>query len=286
MVGPQIRERRRFDIPPERWTAPALNQGWVLVVENERFLREMLGHLLIENGFDVSFAGDGREALRVLHSEALPDLIILDLRMPVMDGWEFRTVQKDDPTLGLIPVLAVSADASPHAAAISTQGYLRKPFDADELMAAVTRVLAENELQIAERLDETERLASLGRLAATAGHEINSSLMYVILNPRQSLDELRASLRYLEDASLRSLEEMAAPNVEFETLKGHIVRVTEMLEECEVGCERIRGTVVKLQQLSHKTEEQRVLLDLRKLIENRPRWRGIRFDIARASRRA
>jgi signal transduction histidine kinase len=271
-MGPQIAERRgsdndRIGSPPERWTVPVLDHGRVLVVENERFLRDTLGYLLTENGYEVSFAGDGREALRVLHSEALPNLIILDLRMPVMDGWEFRTIQKDDPKLGLIPVLAVSADASPQAAAISAHGYLRKPFDADEVMAAVRRVLAENELQIAARLDETERLASLGRLAANVGHEINNPLAYVILNLRQSLDELRLSLRYLEEATLHSLEEMAAPNIELENMKAHIVSVTEMLEECEVGSERIRGTVVNLQQLSHKTEDQRVLLDLRKLIE-------------------
>jgi signal transduction histidine kinase len=236
-------------------------------VENERFLSNTLGQLLTENGYEVSFAGDGREALRVLHSQALPNLIILDLRMPVMDGWEFRSIQKDDPKLGLIPVLVVSADPSPQAAAISAQGYLRKPFDADEVMAAVKRVLAENELRIAARLDETERLASLGRIAANVGHEINNPLAYVILNLRLSLDELRLSLRYLEDASLRSLEEMAVPNFELEKLKAHIVSVAEMLEECEVGSERIRGTVVNLQQLSHKAEDQRVLLDLRKLIE-------------------
>ena len=117
-------------IPPARWSADVLDQGRVLVVENERFLRDTLGQLLTANGYEVCFASDGREAMRVLHSEALPNLIILDLRMPVMDGWEFRAIQKDDPKLGLIPVLAVSADASPQAAAISAHGYLRKPFGA------------------------------------------------------------------------------------------------------------------------------------------------------------
>jgi EAL domain-containing protein (putative c-di-GMP-specific phosphodiesterase class I)/CheY-like chemotaxis protein len=119
-------------------------KGRVLVVEDEEVIRDALGPLLEEEGYAVSFAEDGHEALRRLNSEALPDIIVLDLRMPVMDGWEFRTIQKDDPRLGLIPVVAVSADGSAQAAAISADAFLRKPVGPKELLATIERILVEN----------------------------------------------------------------------------------------------------------------------------------------------
>ena len=232
----------------------------VLVVENEKSLRESLGQLLDEKGYEVSFAMNGREALTLLTAGAVPDLIILDLRMPVMDGWEFRTIQKDDPKLGLIPVLAISADGSPKAAAIGAQGYLRKPFDAEELMIAVERVLADSAERASERQDETERLASLGRVAANVGHEINNPLAFVMLNLRQSLEEVRASVRAL--GSGQALRE-----ADVDRIKASLVDTTAMLQECEVGGERIAATVANLQQLSRKPVAQCVPVDVQELLE-------------------
>jgi signal transduction histidine kinase len=240
----------------------SIAKGRILVVDNERFLRESLAHLLNERGYDVSFADDGQEALRLLRSEVRPDLIILDLRMPVMDGWEFRTIQKNDPTLGLIPVLVVSADGSSKAAAISAEGYLRKPFDSQDIMTAVERVLVDDKRRILMRQLETDRLTSLGRVAANVGHEINNPLTFVMLNLHQSLDELDVSLRSLDTNVGEPL-----PDAERATVKEHLESVTEMLRECEAGGERIRGTVTNLQQLSRKTVEQRDAVDMRELIE-------------------
>ena len=55
---------------------------------------------------------NGREALQRMRRDELVDVVVLDLRMPIMDGWEFRAAQKSDPKLARIPVLAVSADGS------------------------------------------------------------------------------------------------------------------------------------------------------------------------------
>jgi len=59
--------------------------------------------------------------------------------MPVMDGWQFRAIQKDDPRLGRIPVVAISADRNASAAPISAQAYLHKPLDAEEFLRTVAR---------------------------------------------------------------------------------------------------------------------------------------------------
>jgi signal transduction histidine kinase len=232
----------------------------IVVVENDKALRDSLGQLLVERGYEVSFADDGREALQLLHAGPIPDLIVLDLRMPVMDGWQFRAIQKDDPEFGLIPVLAISADTSPKATAISAQGYLSKPFDSKELMVAVERVLAESKDRIAARQDETQRLASLGRLAANVGHEINNPLAFVMLYLRQSLDELRSSIFSLG-------VEQALPARDVVSVKAGLINIADMLQECGIGAERIRATVATLQQLSHKPVAECDPIDVRVLIE-------------------
>jgi signal transduction histidine kinase len=232
----------------------------ILVVENEEALRNSLVQLLLERGYEVLSATDGGEALQLLQAGPTPDLIVLDLRMPVMDGWEFRAIQKDDPKIGLIPVLAISADTSAKAAAISAQGYLRKPFDSNELMDVVERVITEDRNQIAARQNETQRLASLGRLAANIGHEINNPLAFVMLYLRQSLDELRTSIRSLGAGQ-------ALPESDVVSVKEGLINITDMLQECEIGGERIRATVATLQQLSHRPVAERGPIELRTLVE-------------------
>jgi signal transduction histidine kinase len=264
-VGSQIDADNLNDEHPGALIAPKTQhfptRDRILVVENEELLRNSLVQLLVERGYEVLSADNGSEALRLLHAGPTPDLIVLDLRMPVMDGWQFRAIQKDDPHLGIIPVLAMSADTSPKAAAISAQGYLRKPFDSKDLLAAVERVLTEDKDRIAARQDETQRLASLGRLAANVGHEINNPLAFVMLYLRQSLDELRASVRSLGAGH-------ALPEAEVVVVKAGLVDITDMLQECEIGGERIRATVAALQQLSHRPVAESGPLDVRMLIED------------------
>jgi signal transduction histidine kinase len=240
----------------------APTKGQVLVIEDEEIIRDAMGLVLEGVGYDVSFAENGIEALRRLHSQKLPDVIVLDLRMPLMDGWEFRAIQKDDPKFGLIPVVAISADGSAQAAAISAQAYLRKPVEAKDLLRAIEGVLSDRANQLSAQSDETERLASLGRLAAAVGHEINNPLTFVILNLNQSLDKLRPSILALDGAPGLPI----AGDV-IVAIKGDLLMIADMLEECQVGSERIRETVGNLQQLAGRGERQLGPLDVHKLIE-------------------
>jgi sigma-54-specific transcriptional regulator len=111
----------------------------VLVIEDDGAVRASLAELLEDSGYQVSLAENGQVALQLLHSARIPDLIVLDLMMPVMDGWAFRAIQKDDPKLSLIPVVAISADRTRSATAISAHAYLRKPLDAGEFLRTVER---------------------------------------------------------------------------------------------------------------------------------------------------
>ena len=107
----------------------------VLVVEDDDDIRSLLAELLEEEGYEVVSAADGRQGLDRAH-ERPPDLILLDLMMPVMNGWEFREEQRRDPVLAGVPVVVVSAAAR---ASIDASQVLTKPFSVDDLLEAVER---------------------------------------------------------------------------------------------------------------------------------------------------
>jgi sigma-54-specific transcriptional regulator len=113
--------------------------GHVLVVEDDSAIRTSLAELLESSGYEVSLAENGQVALQLLYSAPIPDVIVLDLKMPVMDGWQFREIQRDDPRLGRIPVVAISADRNAATSALSVEAYLRKPLDAGEFLGTIQR---------------------------------------------------------------------------------------------------------------------------------------------------
>jgi CheY-like chemotaxis protein len=123
---------------------PPKKAAVVLVVDDESDLRELVAELLLWHGYDVVLAQHGREALERL-CEYCPDLVLLDLNMPVMDGWQFRAAQRRlvEPDLVNIPVLLLTSanGASDHAATLKAVGLIEKPFDPDRLVDAVRTAL-------------------------------------------------------------------------------------------------------------------------------------------------
>ena len=112
----------------------------VLVVDDDDSIQSMVKHLLEREGFRVALCSNGREALDYLRkSPDLPALILLDLRMPVMSGWEFRAVQKQDPRLSTVPVVVITSvsTAESDIASISAAAYVKKPIQVGVLMNTV-----------------------------------------------------------------------------------------------------------------------------------------------------
>jgi CheY-like chemotaxis protein len=116
----------------------------ILVVEDDPGLRDVLAEVLSERGYEVTCAPDGRAALDVLGvARPPPSVILLDLAMPVMDGWTFRAEQQRDPRLASIPTIVLSASLgadSREAEELAADAMLSKPFDLDRLVEAVERV--------------------------------------------------------------------------------------------------------------------------------------------------
>ena len=114
----------------------------VLVVEDDLDIRESIAETLDDEGFHVAAAANGREALRKLEGAGgAPCVILLDLMMPDMDGWQFRKEQARNPTLATIPVVVVSADGNvgETAQSLGAAGHLRKPIQIHELVEMVLR---------------------------------------------------------------------------------------------------------------------------------------------------
>lgn len=117
----------------------------ILLVEDDQDIRANLAELLTMSGFEVMTASDGFHALRLLESEvALPNLILLDLMMPVMDGFEFRRRQLRVSRLANIPVVVMTADANIEAKKeqIPAQAYLRKPVPVRVLINTIAQFIA------------------------------------------------------------------------------------------------------------------------------------------------
>jgi CheY-like chemotaxis protein len=115
-------------------------RGSVLVVEDEADIRNMLAQILEWEGYEVTTAANGCDALEKLQKKA-PSLILLDLTMPIMNGWQFRAVQSRDPGLASIPVVVLSGGAEVGSAEDGVGGaeYLRKPVDLAILLETVER---------------------------------------------------------------------------------------------------------------------------------------------------
>ena len=113
----------------------------ILLVEDDPDLRETTALLLEDEGYQVCAVGNGLEALNQLLDGPLPSVILLDMLMPVMNGWEFRAQQQRDPRLAPIPVVVVTASRDHLPSSLFPEGsaVLRKPFDLDELLANIQR---------------------------------------------------------------------------------------------------------------------------------------------------
>jgi CheY-like chemotaxis protein len=109
----------------------------VLVVDDDQDIREALCDLLVDAGYRADSVANGKEALVYLNSRELPCVILLDLMMPVMDGWEFRRCQQGDPRLAKIPVVVITAAGNQGANSIIAERVLPKPLHIDRVLEAI-----------------------------------------------------------------------------------------------------------------------------------------------------
>jgi CheY-like chemotaxis protein len=113
---------------------PTEHSASVLLVEDDKDIREAVSAVLEAEGYTVLTAGNGQEALKILE-RGQPCVVLLDLMMPVMDGWDFMEAVKKTRRLEDLPVVVVSAYSERKAEGV--RRVLKKPLDVNQLLAAV-----------------------------------------------------------------------------------------------------------------------------------------------------
>lgn len=111
----------------------------ILIVDDDRAIREVLADLLVDKGYDVSVATNGQEAFEMCRAQRAPDLIFLDLQMATMDGLEFTRLKDADPQLSQVPVCVITAFATSLSIPRTSSVVLRKPLGSADLFAVVKR---------------------------------------------------------------------------------------------------------------------------------------------------
>jgi len=119
----------------------------VMVVDDEESMVHLLRTILEARGYEVATAAGGRQALALVHARR-PDLVLLDLMMPEMDGWEVLHELRQDPSTADIPVIIVTVkrdelDRTVGTDLLKVAGYVNKPFVRKELVELVRRTLKE-----------------------------------------------------------------------------------------------------------------------------------------------
>jgi CheY-like chemotaxis protein len=139
----------------------------ILIVDDDKEVRSALAELLEGEGYTVAGAANGNVALQLMRGGLHPAIILLDLMMPEMDGWDFRSEQERDPTFARVPVVIVSASGFSHES-IRTQfrpaAYFPKPLERSKLLDVIERLVvrsegssgAPGELETADRAGEPQ----------------------------------------------------------------------------------------------------------------------------------
>lgn len=118
----------------------------ILLVDDNEFNRDMLSKRLARRGYQISTAVDGAECLAMVHAEPPPDLILLDLSLPVISGWEVTTKLKSDPATAVIPVIALTAHSMvgdrERALGVGCDDYDTKPVEFVRLLEKIEALLS------------------------------------------------------------------------------------------------------------------------------------------------
>ena len=113
----------------------------LLILEDDWFIRTSMEQFLEFEGFTTHSVSNGQEGLRLLDSIPLPDLILTDLNMPIVDGLEFIRRKNSNPLLKKIPLIVISAARDQHELPEKVTAVISKPFDIKKLLDAITAIL-------------------------------------------------------------------------------------------------------------------------------------------------
>jgi len=201
--------------------------GHILVVDDNRMNRIKLSASLEQQGHSVALAEHGKQALEMMRSQSF-DVVLLDIMMPEMDGYQVLEQIKNDSALRDIPVIMISAvdeiSSVVRCIEMGAEDYLPKSFDPVLLRARLRASLQKKKLRDLERaylqqevmLRQSEKLATLGKLSAGMAHELNNPIAAV----QRGAGHLRAAITQAQQALLK-LGELSLTKAQIDMLLTH-----------------------------------------------------------------
>jgi signal transduction histidine kinase len=234
----------------------------VLLVDRDRDGASSLSCVLASDGYVIDPCGTTAEALESLN-ERPADVIVIDTtgaKESTREVGVFARRLRADPILGRIPIVAIYEQGKTRPAG---EVSLIRPFSSGELLVAIERALLRTERRaLAERFEQTERLAMLGTIAASIGHELNNPLAFAMGNldlADDALDTIRAVADELQEG---------APGDKHERLRQGFRSLSACLKDGRSGLRCVRILIADLAGLTRRRSAERHLVDLRRVLES------------------
>ncbi|VXD22206.1 Two-component hybrid sensor and regulator [Planktothrix serta PCC 8927] len=243
----------------------------ILIVDDNLTNIKLLLDILNQSGFRVSVAKSGENALVKLQ-ENIPDLILLDVMMPGIDGFETCRQLKENPKTKDIPVIFMTAlsELVNKVKGLQVGGvdYITKPIEPEEVLARIQVHLQLRKIQL--QLIQTEKMSSLGQLVGGVAHEINNPINFIygnIFYAQQYVRDLIQTIKLYEQYLPENIPEIQqwSEETDLNFLKDDL---PQLLSSMEVGANRIRDLVRSLRVFSRLDEAQLKEINLKEGIES------------------
>ncbi len=261
-------------------------RGIILVVDDNPANLQVLSSFLDQSSFEVWATRSGEKAIQRLDSDHLPDLILLDVMMPGIDGFETCKHIKSDPRIQDIPIIFMTALSDTaekiKGLRLGAVDYITKPFQYEEVLVRIEHqlklrnltktLIAKNaELQQAQtQLIQAEKVATLGYLTAGIAHEVNNPINFVAGNlnfveqyVQEIVDLLKLYQKYLPDPPIEIKNAIQTKDISF-----LLNDLSKIIQSMQVGTDRVTEIVSSLNKFSRHRETGKKLANLHEGLES------------------